>query len=372
MEFDYYEILEIHKESKNEEIKKAYRKMALKYHPDRNPDDKEAEEMFKKINEAYEVLSNEKKRAIYDKYGKAGLDSSASGGFGGGFSNMQDFFEEISSIFGGRSRRKNTSGARFNADLGVELKLSFKEAAFGCKKNIDITYQSICLDCKGSGAENNEHTNCQTCGGAGQVYVSAGFMQLSQTCPTCQGLGKIPKNKCKQCSGLGYKKVKENIEVNIPEGIDTQMRLIISGKGNEVESGVRGDLYIIAEVEEDSHFIRDGMDIYVIVPVFFTQILLGAKIEVPSFNGEKLELNLPPNTKDKENFIFYNKGIKDVNSSKKGRFIAQINIRYPSKLNDAQTELIQELHESFGIQSEPYKNIFTETIDRIKHWFKGE
>ncbi|RDU60943.1 molecular chaperone DnaJ [Helicobacter marmotae] len=369
--FDYYEILEITRTSDKESIKKAYRKMALKYHPDRNPNDKNAEEQFKRINEAYEVLSDDSKRQIYDKYGKEGLQNSGFSGFSG--RDFSDIFGDLGSIFesafggsfgfGGQKR----SNGKYNLDEIIGLELSFKEAVFGCKKQIEINFKSACPSCKGSGAKDGKIVNCKDCNGKGQVYMRQGFMTFAQTCPTCRGEGSIVEEKCPKCKGSGYEAKKESFEVNIPEGIDDGNRIRISGRGNADKDGKRGDLYISVSVSEDENFVRDGTNVYIEVPVFFTSIVLGASIKIPSLRGE-LELKIPPNTRDKEQFVFEGEGIKDVNSTYRGKFVAQIKITYPPKLNNEQRALLEELQKSFGEQSEPYKNVFEECFTKIKQW----
>ena len=369
-EFDYYEILEIERTSDKEIIKKAYRKLALKYHPDRNPDDKSAEERFKQINEAYEILSDDEKRQIYDRYGKDGLERQGKG-FSGDFSGFGSIFEDLfGQAFGfGSSRRERGDSEKYELDFLMRLDLSFKEAVFGCKKSISIVYKTPCKDCNGSGSADKQPTTCPDCRGKGQVFVQQGFMAFGQTCPRCQGSGNVITNPCKACKGDGFTTKSEEVEISVPAGVDTEMRLRISGKGNQAKSGARGDLYLVLYVQDDAHFIRNGNDIYIEVPVFFTQILLGAKIHIPSLSGEPIELNLPPNTKDKEQFVFRDEGIADVNGRGKGRLIAQVSITYPKSLNTEQKELVQKLDESFGVHSKPYENIFHETLEKIKGWF---
>ncbi|PAF41405.1 molecular chaperone DnaJ [Helicobacter sp. 11S02596-1] len=373
--FDYYEILEISKTSDKETIKKAYRKMALKYHPDRNPDDKSAEEMFKKINEAYEVLSDDSKRQIYDRYGKDGLESSGFSGFSG--RDFSDIFGDLGSIFesafggGFGSSRKREAGAKFKPDYLYELNLSFKEAVFGCKKTIQTRYKIHCPDCNGSGAKDGAIQTCPDCSGKGQVFMRQGFMTFAQTCSKCSGTGQIIKEKCPTCKGGGFSFVEESFEINVPEGMDNENRMRVAGRGNQQKNGTRGDLYIVAYVAEDDYFIRDGDDIYIEVPVFFTSIPLGAKIPIPSLRGE-LELAVPPNAEDGARFVFNGEGVKDVNSRHYGNLIAVIKIVYPKQLNEEQKELLMKLHHSFGYESEPHKNLFEECFDRIKNWFKPE
>lgn len=369
-EFDYYEILEIERTSDKEIIKKAYRKLALKYHPDRNPDDKSAEERFKQINEAYEILSDDEKRQIYDRYGKYGLERQGKG-FSGDFSGFGSIFEDLfGQAFGfGSTRRERGESEKYERDFLMRLDLSFKEAVFGCKKSISIVYKTPCNECNGSGSADKQSTTCPDCKGKGQVFIQQGFMAFGQTCPRCQGSGNVITNPCKACKGDGFTTKSEEVEISVPAGVDNEMRLRISGKGNQAKSGARGDLYLVLYVQDDAHFIRNGNDIYIEVPVFFTQILLGAKIHIPSLSGEPIELNLPPNTKDKEQFVFRDEGIADVNGRGKGRLIAQVSITYPKSLNAEQKELIQRLDDSFGVHSKPYENIFQEAFEKIKGWF---
>ena len=372
-EFDYYEILEIERTSDKEIIKKAYRKLALKYHPDRNPDDKSAEERFKQINEAYEILSNDEKRQIYDRYGKDGLERQGKG-FSGDFSGFGSIFEDLfGQAFGfGGGRKGARSQEKYELDFLMRLDLSFKEAVFGCKKSIAITYKTSCKECDGSGSADKSLATCPDCRGKGQVFIQQGFMAFGQTCPRCHGSGSIITKPCQACKGDGFTTASEEVEISVPAGVDNEMRLRISGKGNQGKNGARGDLYLVLYVQDDKHFIRNGNDIYIEVPVFFTQILLGAKIHIPSLSGEPIELNLPPNTKDKEHFVFNGEGVADVNTKAKGRLIAQVSITYPKSLNAEQKELIQRLDESFGVHSKPYENIFQEAFEKIKGWFNDK
>lgn len=368
--FDYYEILEITRTSDKETIKKAYRKMALKYHPDRNPDDKNAEEQFKRINEAYEVLSDDSKRQIYDKYGKEGLQNSGFSGFSG--RDFSDIFGDLGSIFesafgGSFGFSSQKSKGAYNLDEIIGLELSFKEAVFGCKKEIHNSFKVACGDCKGTGAKDGKLETCKDCGGKGQVYMRQGFMTFAQTCPTCKGAGQKSAEKCPKCKGSAFEMSSESFEVSIPEGIDDGNRIRIGGRGNADKNGKRGDLYIAVSVAEDEVFVRDGENIYMEVPVFFTSIVLGTTLKIPSLRGE-LELKIPPNTRDKEQFVFDNEGVKDVNSAYRGKFVAQIKITYPPKLNAEQKALVEKLQESFGVESEPYKNLFEECFAKIKQW----
>ncbi len=371
-EIDYYEILEVNRNCTSSEIKKAYRKLAMKYHPDRNPNNKEAEERFKLLAEAYEVLRDDQKRAIYDRYGKAGLEGN---GMGGGFSsqNMDDIMDIFNSMFGGsfgggRGQRRQ-SNQKYNLDLEITLPLKFNEAVFGCEKKIDIRYKVPCDDCQGTGAENGKLDTCDYCNGQGQVVMRQGFMSFAQTCPKCHGEGQRVSSKCSACSGRGYHEEPDTITLNIPAGVDTGTRLRAQGYGNQAKSGYRGDLYIIFNVEEDEHFIRDGSNVYIEVPVFFTQAVLGETITIPSLDGE-LELELKRGTKDKEQFVFRGEGIADIHGGGKGKLIAQVKIIYPKHLNDEQKELLRKLQESFGIESTPHTSTFENVFEKVKGWFK--
>ncbi|ACM63841.1 molecular chaperone DnaJ [Campylobacter lari] len=371
MELNYYEILEISQTSDKETIKKAYRKMALKYHPDRNQGDKEAEEKFKLVNEAYEVLSNDEKRSIYDRYGKEGLKGQA-GGFGGfGDVDLGDIF---SSFFGdgfgfGSSTRKKEKGNKYPQDLKITTKISFKEAVFGCKKKIDFSYKSFCKSCKGSGSENGKLDTCPHCGGKGQVGVRQGFMTFVQSCDHCKGSGQIIKDKCKTCHGNGYEEIKDHIELDIPEGIDSGMSLRVQNKANELpNSSQRGDLYIKIIVEDDDKFIRHDDDIYTIVPVFFTQAALGKTIKVSTIRGEA-DLKLPVGAKDKQKFELTNEGVKNIHNGKLGSHIVQIEIKFPKNLTDEQKNLLLQLEKSFGLADEEAFIEQESLFDKIKSWF---
>ena len=363
MDFEYYELLQISKTASKAEIKKAYRKLAMKYHPDKNPDDKEAEEMFKKINEAYQVLSDDEKRAIYDRYGKAGLEGHM--GSSGGFSGFEDIFEEFFG-FGGRNRKPQRQ-TPYNLDILYDLEIDFKEAVFGVKKEIEFDYFSICEKCNGTGAKKS--TTCPTCGGAGQVFIRQGFMSIGQTCPECGGSGIKIEEECEECKGAGYRINKDKVEIDLPAGVDTGMRMRVRGKGNEDFDHKRGDLYIQINVKEDKVFKRRDDDIFVEVPLFFTSAILGDTIKIPTLTGEK-ELEIKPHTKDGKKYIFKGEGISNVHTGLKGNLIAILKIVYPEKLTDEQKELLEKLHKSFGKEVHPHKSIFEEAIDKVKGWFK--
>lgn len=371
-EIDYYELLEVSKGSDKSTIKKAYRQMAMKYHPDKNPGDNEAEERFKAINEAYQVLSDEEKRAVYDRYGKAGLEGHGQrgGGFSGGFDDLSSVFEEMfGSAFGGGSRgRKQKKTYNYNLDVTIEVKLEFNEAVFGCKKDISYKYKTACKSCSGTGAKDGKLATCTTCNGQGQVHARQGFMTFAQTCPKCGGTGQAAATSCKSCAGSGYDEVKDSFKVDIPEGVNDGMRIRVSHKGNIAPDGSRGDLYLQVKVKEDSHFVRHDDDIYYEAPIFFTQIVLGGKIMVPTLRGE-IELEIPKNAKDKQQFTFKGEGVKSVQGYGKGDLVVQIKIEYPKELNSEQKELLEKLQESFGVESKPHESSFESMFDKVKKWF---
>ena len=374
----YYEVLEVSKDASGAVLKKAYRKLAMKYHPDRNPDDKAAEDQFKVVNEAYQVLSDDEKRSIYDRYGKAGLEGQGAGrgGFGGG--NMDDIMDMFNSMFGGSGggfgggfgQTRRDPSQKYALDFEIELPLKFHEAVFGCEKKIDITYKTSCTDCKGSGAKDAKLETCDYCNGQGQVLMRQGPMQFAQTCPKCEGKGQMSAEDCGSCSGKGYHQKEDTVTVSIPAGVDSGNRLRAQGYGNESKTGQRGDLYMTFRVEEDENFIRNGNDIYIEVPVFFTQAILGETISIPALDGE-LDLELKQSTKDKEQFVFNGEGVADVHGGRKGRLVAQIQMILPKKINDEQKELLEKLQESYGVESSPHKNTFDSAFTRVKDWFKN-
>lgn len=375
-ELSYYEILEVTQSADKTTIKKAYRKMAKMYHPDKNQGDEEAEQKFKLCNEAYQCLSDEKQKSIYDRYGKEGLQGMGGGGgrrSSGGFDDLGSMFEDMFNGMGGgggRSRRQNPADMeKYNLDLDVEMYLTFNEAIFGCEKEVEFTYKKACKPCKGTGAKNAKLSTCKQCKGQGQVFIKQGFMTFSQTCPVCNGVGSAPSDACTSCHGNGYEETRESVTIKVPKGIDEGNRLRVSGKGNIGKRESRGDLYVTFGVKADKHFQREGNDVYIAIPVFFTQAVAGESLTIPSLRGE-LELKLDVGTKDKQHFTFRGEGIEDVHGHGKGNLIAQVNITYPKKLNDEQTELLTKLQDSFGIESKPHEGVLDSAIDKMKSWFK--
>jgi molecular chaperone DnaJ len=370
-EVDYYEVLEVSKNSDGSTIKKAYRKLAMKFHPDRNQGDKEAEEKFKLVNEAYQVLSDSSKREIYDRYGKAGLDGQGFRGTGG--MNMDDLGAIFESVFGGGmgggfNSRGRSEHEKYPLDIEVDIELAFNEAVFGCEKEVHFSYKKECEVCDGTGDKDKTPSTCSDCDGKGQVYYRQGFMTFAQPCERCHGTGKQVKNPCGTCHGEGYVEEEATTTVEIPAGIDHGNRMRVGGKGNIGKHGRRGDLYLMVMVEDDDHFIRDGDTIYIEVPIFFTQAALGGKIEIPTLRGKK-EIKIPQGVKDKEQFILRGEGVENVHGRGKGDMIAQIKIIYPKKLNEEQKELLTKLGESFGYESTPSESKFDGVLDKVKGWF---
>lgn len=367
MSNDYYEILGISNTADISQIKKAYRKLALKYHPDRNQGNKEAEEQFKLINEAYEVLSDEQKRQIYDRYGKDGL----SGNFNGSFEDF-DLSDLFSSFFGGGDFRRNRSSSqKYALDLEIALNLDFNEAVFGCEKEIKYDFKISCQDCKATGAKDGKKSTCHYCGGRGQISHSQGFMSFVRTCSHCMGSGEAIKEKCPKCSGNGFNTAQNSITIQIPEGVDNGNRIRVAGKGN-VFMGQTGDLFVRTIVKEDENFIRNGDDVYIEIPVFFTQAMLGETITIPTLRGSS-QLKLPVGTKDKSQFSLSGEGIKNIRTGKIGKLIALIKIQTPDSLSDEQKELLSKLQDSFGIKSgaiNAQDDIFDSIFEKIKSWFK--
>ncbi len=343
---DYYEVLGVTKDSSDEEIKKAYRKLAKKYHPDVNPNNKEAEEKFKEVNEAYGVLSNSEARAKYDQYGHAAFDaSSGAGGFGGfdfgGFGfDMGDIF---SNFFGGGSRGQSQR-EQSGESIGLRLKLTFEEAALGCKKKIEFTRKEKCPVCNGTGAESaSDIETCKTCGGVGRVRTVQntifGQMQSQATCSTCRGKGKIIKKSCKNCSGTGLKTVSKALDVTIPAGIDEGERLTLRSQGNVGQDGVAGDLVLIVSVSPHSFFERDGENLHCEFPISFAEAVLGTTISVPTLE-DKVDIKIPEGTHSGTVFSARGKGVQRINSRSKGDLYVTVVIDVPKGLSKDQKEAL--------------------------------
>lgn len=369
---DYYEVLGVSKTASDDEIKKAYRKLAMKYHPDRNQGEKakEAEEKFKEVKEAYEMLSDGQKRAAYDQYGHAGVDpnSGMGGGFGaGGFAEA--FGDIFGDMFGGARTRGGRQVYRGN-DLSYSMEITLEEAAKGKDAQIRIPSWDSCDTCHGSGAKpGTSPKTCTTCGGQGSVQMRQGFFSVQQTCPHCRGTGKIIPEPCPSCSGQGKIKRQKTLEVKIPAGIDDGMRIRSSGNGEPgVNGGPPGDLYIEIRVKEHDIFERDGDDLHCQVPVSFITAALGGEIEVPTLQG-KVAIDIPEGTQAGKQFRLRGKGIKGVRSSYPGDLYCHIVVETPVKLTEYQRKLLRELEESLkkgGSKHSPSADNWT---DKLKRFF---
>lgn len=360
---DYYEVLGVDKSATPDAIKKAYRKLAMQYHPDRNPGDKEAEEKFKEINEAYEILSDEDKRSQYDQFGHAAFDQTA-GGYGGGFSGFtgfsggdySDIFGDIFNMFGGGASGFTSSGSRNGprkgADLRVNITLTFEEAAFGCEKKIKLTRKEKCTECGGTGAEKgtSAHT-CPTCGGSGQVRTTQrsilGMVQSVRPCDTCGGTGEVIDSPCSHCGGSGLENVQRSISVKIPAGVDVGSVLPLRGEGNAgTKGGGNGDVYIVINsIKPHAYLVRDGIDVLLDAPISFVDAALGCELKVPTLEGN-VKLKIPEGTQTGTTFKLKGKGIANINGYGKGDQFVTVNVEIPKKLNAKQKQLLKEFGEA--------------------------
>jgi molecular chaperone DnaJ len=371
---DYYEILGVAKDVNDEDLKKAYRRLAMKFHPDRNPDNKEAEEKFKEGNEAYEILSNPDKRAAYDRHGHAGVDPSmGAGGFGGGQrggGNYSDIFEAFGDIFGGGQRGGGgASRQRGGADLQYTLELTLEEAVKGVKKQVRFTTAAACEVCDGSGSKKGSSmTTCRTCGGAGQVRMQQGFFTVQQTCPTCRGRGQMIKDPCSSCNGEGRTNKQKTLEVTIPAGVDTGDKVRLAGEGEAGANGApAGNLFVQVVVKDHAIFKRDGGDLYCEVPISFPDAALGCELEVPTLEG-KVKLKVPEGTQTGKVFRLRGKGVKPVRAYDVGDMLCRVVVETPVHLNSKQKELLRDFQASLdgNDKQSPNKKTF---FDGLKDLF---
>lgn len=343
---DYYKILGVSRDATEEEIKKSYRKIAMQYHPDRNPGNKEAEEKFKIASEAYEVLRDPEKREIYGHYGIEGLRGTGFTGFRGFediFSAFGDIFEDF---FGFGTTYKRRTRARPGADLRYDLKISFYDAAFGKETEIEIPENVLCDICNGTGAKPGTHpANCPNCKGTGQVTRSQGFFTISTTCSQCRGEGRFIPHPCKECRGFGKVRRNKKIQIKIPPGVDTGSKLRIRGEGEEGErGGAPGDLFVFLYVESHDFFSRDGDDIICQVPISFTQAALGSEIEIPTLNGKR-NLTIPKGTENGEIFRIKGEGFPKLRGYGRGDQVVQVIVKTPKNLTKRQEEILREFEE---------------------------
>lgn len=371
---DYYEVLGVNPNADNKEIKKSYRRIAMKFHPDRNPDDEQAEEKFKEATEAYEVLSDSEKRAAYDQYGHAGVDPQmgGAGGFGGG--GFSDIFGDVfGDIFGGGGRGR--SGPQRGSDLRYNMELSLEQAVHGDTLKIRVPTLVACSPCDGTGAKpGSSPTTCGTCNGQGQVRMTQGFFSVQQTCPNCRGSGKVVKDPCNKCRGQGRVEETKTLSVKVPPGVDTGDRIRLSGEGEAgPDGGPAGDLYVQVHVRDHSIFERDGKNLYCDVPISFADAVLGGELEVPTLDG-RVKLKIPSETQTGKLFRLRGKGVAPVRGGAPGDLLCRVVIETPVNLTREQKDLVRQLQESFeteGNRQSPRKSTWFEGVKSFFDDMKG-
>lgn len=368
---DYYEVLGVGRDADEAELKKAYRRLAMKYHPDRNQDNDEAEEKFKEAKEAYDILSDSNKRAAYDQFGHAGVQQNAGGGAGGfGGAGFRDIFDEVfGDIFGGA--RGGGQRVYRGADLRYELELTLEEAVFGTNSTIRIPTRTRCGDCSGSGsAPGSSPSTCTTCDGQGQVRVQQGFFSIQQTCPRCRGKGQIITDPCKTCGGNGSVREQKTLSVKVPAGVDNGDRIRLSGEGEAGEQGgPPGDLYVEVAVKEHDIFKRDGINLYCEVPISFGTATLGGDLEVPTLSG-RVNLKIPAETQTGRLFRMRGKGVRSVRGEGPGDLIARVSVETPVNLSNKQKELLREFEDSIKDSKRTHDPKATSWLDSVKRFFE--
>jgi molecular chaperone DnaJ len=375
---DYYEVLGVAKDATADQIKSAYRKLAMKYHPDRNPGDKAAEEKFKEAAEAYDVLHDPEKRQRYDQFGHQAFEG-AGGGYGAGGMSMDDIFSMFGDLFGGRAgggfggfdeffgggrrRRADPNAPQRGDDMTMRLDIDFDEALFGSERTIDLDLPDQCPECGGTGAAKGSHrVTCSTCGGHGQVVAGGGFFQLRQTCPKCGGAGTVVEKPCPRCRGEGQVNTRRSLSLRIPKGVDTGSRLRISGKGaGGLRGGEPGDLYVLLNVRESPIFIRDGVDLAVDVPVSPVLAALGGEVDVPTPDGTAT-LKLSPGTPNGKLLRLRGKGVPSIRGGAAGDLVARIVFEVPQRLSSRQRALLEDLAKSFEPANFPEAKDFSEKV----------
>ena len=368
---DYYEVLGVSKSATADELKKAYRKLAVQHHPDKNPGDHTAEEKFKELGEAYDVLMDDDKRAAYDRMGHAAFAQGTAGPRGGGgFHDPFDIFREVfgaggGGVFGGSAQGEG--GRQRGSDLRYDLQIRLEEAAFGCEKEIEIEKLDACSKCNGTGAEpGSKVTTCPTCRGRGQVIASRGFFQVAQTCPRCRGTGQAIANPCKTCEGEGRVEGRTRIKLKIPAGIDDGSRLRSSRNGEAgMRGGPPGDLYVVIHIKEHEVFEREEENLYCEVPIRFTTAALGGEVSVPTLEG-KAALKIPAGTQSGTTFKLRGKGVPTLNSSQRGDLMVRVLVEVPSKLGSEQRKKLEEFADLCGDENTPLHKSF---FEKAKEWF---
>jgi molecular chaperone DnaJ len=360
---DYYEILGVARSASEADLKAAYRKQAMKYHPDRNPNDKSAEDKFKEANEAYEILRDPQKKAAYDQYGHAAFEQQGSGGggFGGGADfgmNMGDLFEEL---FGGGGRgRKQQGGRERGADLRYNMEITLEEAYNGKAAQIKIPSTITCEGCSGSGAKaGSKPVNCKTCGGAGQIRASQGFFSVQRTCPTCMGRGQMIENPCDKCAGNGRQNKERTLSVNIPQGVEDGTRIRLTSEGEAgFRGGPAGDLYIFLSMKPHPFFQREGADLYCRIPVSMVTATLGGTFDAPAIDGGKVQVKVPEGTGSGKRFRLSGKGMPVLRSKNHGDMYVQVDVETPRNLTKRQKELLQEFEKESSKETSPESSGF--------------
>lgn len=368
---DYYEVLGVDKGVSAADLKKAYRRVAMKYHPDRNPDDKDAEEKFKEANEAYEVLSDDDKRAAYDRFGHAGVDGQSGmggGGFGGGASFSDIFGDVFGDIFGGGGGRGGRGGPARGSDLRYNLELTLEQAVKGASVQIKVPTLVSCKSCSGSGAASgSKPVTCTTCGGHGQVRMQQGFFSVQQTCPNCRGRGTIISDPCRSCHGQGRTEETKTLQVKVPAGVDTGDRIRLSGEGEGgLDGGPSGDLYVQVSVKQHPIFQRDGADLYCEVPIDFVDAALGGELEVPTLDG-RVKLKVPAETQTGKLFKLRGKGVTPVRGGGVGDLLVRVIVETPVNLSHKQKELLREFQAT--MQGGKYSPKQSSWFDGVKKFF---
>lgn len=365
---DYYEVLGVAKDASASELKKSFRRLAMKHHPDRNPDDEEAEVAFKEAKEAYEVLSDDQKRAAYDQYGHAGVEQGA-GGFGGGGAGFGDAFSDIfGDIFGGGGGRQRV---RKGADLQYNLELTLEDAVAGTTVKIKVPSMKHCTTCDGSGAKKGSSPKtCGTCGGHGQVRMQQGFFSVQQTCPACHGSGTVIDDPCDDCHGVGRIKENKSLSVEVPAGVDTGDRIRLSGEGEAGEKGAPpGDLFVQMHVKKHAIFERDNADLYCEVPISIVTAALGGELHVPTLDG-KINLKIPNGTQTHKMFRMKGKGVKPVRGGPVGDLLCRVVVETPVKLSKEQKELFEQLGKSMGESSNNHSPNEKSWMNGVKKFFE--
>lgn len=370
---DYYEVLGIGKDAGEGDLKKAYRRLAMKYHPDRNPDDPQAEEKFKEASEAYEILQDPEKRRAYDQFGHAAVDPGQGGGAGGfnfegGFGDIFDVFGDI---FGGGRGGRGANGVSRGADLRYNLNLDLEQAVNGDNVEVRIPVLTACDDCDGSGAApGTSAQTCPDCQGAGQIRVSQGFFSLQQTCPRCRGQGRVITDPCRSCGGAGRKEKRKTLSVKIPAGVDTGDRIRLTGEGEAgMNGGPPGDLYVQVEVNDHPIFVRDGRHLYCEVPISFVDAALGGELEVPTLDG-RVKLRIPEETQTGKVFRLRGKGVTQVRGGGLGDLLCKVVVETPVKLNDKQKKILQDFKDSLG-GNDKHSPKEKSWFDGVKDFFDG-